>query len=262
MINFFYTTEYLSTIIRIAILIIIGIPLVRVISSFFASVGKQRFSAHVGLLTGHIVFYSGLLFLTITILQECGFNVTALLGAAGVLGVAIGFASQTSISNIISGFFLLLERPFSIGDSIKSGEITGIVESIDLLSIRIRTTDNKLVRLPNEVVLKHHLTNLTYYPIKRVDILLSVPYSENIQQCTSIAQQAAASNPLFLTNPSPVIMVQKVAQHECTAEMRLFFSLRVWIDTKHFNSAPALLMQKLKEEYDKNNIRITVTHIN
>jgi small-conductance mechanosensitive channel len=262
MINFFYTTEYLSTIIRIAILIIIGIPCVRIISNFFASVGRKRFSAHIGLLTGHVVFYSGLLFLGITILQECGFNVTALLGAAGVLGVAIGFASQTSISNIISGFFLLLERPFSIGDIIKSGEMTGTVESIDLLSIRIRTTDNKLVRLPNEMVLKHHLTNLTYYSIKRINILLSVPYTENIEQCKTIAQKVAASDPLFLTNPSPVIMVQKVAQHECTTEMRLFFSLRVWIDTTYFTSAPALLMQKLKEEYDKNNITITVTHIN
>lgn len=253
---------YLGSAARIAALIFIGIPIVRTISNFFSALCKQRISPHSGMLAGHIVFYSGLVCISATILHECGFNITALLGAAGVLGVAIGFASQTSISNIISGFFLLLERPFSKGDIIKSGDVSGMVESIDLLSIRIRTLDNTLVRLPNETVLKQHLANLTYYPIRRIDLILSTNYAQDSQISSTIAQKAITKHSLFLTNPAPVIMINKITHFDCIPEIRVFLTVRVWVAKEHFSSAPALLMNELKKEFDQNNSTITITHIN
>ena len=82
--------------------------------------------------------------------------------AAGLLTVALGFAAQTSASNLISGLFLLGERPFVVGDVIRlASGITGEVVGIDLLSVKIRTFDNLLVRVPNETLLKSELTNLT-----------------------------------------------------------------------------------------------------
>lgn len=252
---------YAGNVIRICVLLGVGIPLVSWISNFCTIFCAKRLSQHVGVLVGRIVFYSGLVFIGVTLLHECGFNVTALLGAAGVLGVAIGFASQTSISNIISGFFLVLERPFSVGDTIKSGDMVGIVESIDLLAVRVRTVDNKLVRLPNEAVLKNNLTNLTYYPIKRIDCILSVPYADNTASTTSLVYSVIKDNSLFLTQPSPVVMVNKVAQHDYDAEVRLF-TVRVWVSKDKFTSAPAVLMEQLKDAFDKAGSIITVVQIN
>ena len=183
--NDFSFALYAGNVLRICVLIFIGIPLVRWCSNALAVVCTKRLSQHIGVLVGKIVFYGGLLFIVVTVLYELGFNVVTLLGAAGVLGVAIGFASQTSISNIISGLFLLLERPFSVGDIIKSDDVVGYVESVDLLSVRVRTFDNKLVRLPNEMILKNALNNLTYYPNKRIDCVISVQYADDVERQSS-----------------------------------------------------------------------------
>ena len=79
------------------------------------------------------------------------------------------FASQTSVSNIISGIFLISEQPFQVGDLIKVGETKGVVLSIDLLSIKLRTFDNQLVRIPNENLIKNELSNITRFPIRIVE---------------------------------------------------------------------------------------------
>src|SRR6266478_8672974 len=94
--------SYIGSIARVSLLIFFGIPLVRWCSNMLIGIFTKRFSRHVGLSIGNIVFYSGILFIIVTVLYELGFNIAALLGAAGLFGVAIGFASQTSVSNIIS----------------------------------------------------------------------------------------------------------------------------------------------------------------
>src|SRR5260221_2236702 len=243
---------YAGHCLRIFILIIGGIPLIFWMSKILAALCNKHLSQHAGVLVCRIIFYGGLLLIFVTVLQELGFNVVALLGAAGVLGVAIGFASQTSVSNIISGFFLLLERPFSIGDIIKSGDVIGYVESIDLLSVRVRTLDNKLIRLPNEAVLKQSLSNLTYFPVKRIDCVLSMPYSGDVEYAQSQIYEVIAHNSLFLKEPAAMVMVYKLAQHDFDTEIRTFLMVRVWVATEKFSSAPAVLMQQLQDQFDTN----------
>ena len=253
---------YASSALRIVLLICLGIPFLMWSKKKFAQNCSQHFSRHSGILLGRILFYAGIIFIVVTILQEFGFNVGALLGVAGVFGFAFAFASQTSISNIISGFFLVLERPFSIGDIIKSNDVMGVVESIDLLSMSIRTLDNKLVRLPNETVLKNNLTNLTYYPVKRVDYVLSLPYAENVEQVKSEIYAVIKANGLFLQDPAPTVMMQRIGQHDYDTEIRIFLTIRVWVARENFTSAPAILMQELKEYFDKDNRIIMISQYN
>jgi small-conductance mechanosensitive channel len=253
---------YAGHCLRIFILIIGGIPFIFWMSKILAAFCTKHLSQHAGVLVGRIIFYGGLLLIFITVLQELGFNVAALLGAAGVLGVAIGFASQTAVSNIISGFFLLLERPFSVGDIIKSGDVVGYVESIDLLSVHVRTSDNKLVRLPNETMLKQSLSNLTYYPIKRIDCIVSMPYTIDVERAKNTIKQVVVSNDLFLKDPAMVVMVHKLGQHDFDVEMRTFLMVRVWVATEKFLSAPAVLMQQLKDHFDKEEIVVSIVQGN
>jgi len=253
---------YGGSFLRLSVLILMGIPLIRWCSFVLTKFCAQRFSAHIGLLIGNITFYGGLIFVMVTVLHEFGFNVSALLGAAGVFGIAIGFASQTSFSNIISGFFLLLERPFSVGDIIKSSDVVGYVEAIDLLSVRVRTMDNKMVRLPNEMVLKHTLNNLTYYPIKRVECLISLPYSSQFDEIQRLIHAVIVSNSLFLTEPVPVVIINKITQHDHDTEVRLFFTVRVWVNTDKFRIATGVLIQELKHQFDKKNLIVTIAPVN
>ena len=253
---------YMGSVIRIILLLCVGVPLLRYISTFFISFCTQRFSRHIGLLVGHCIFYGGIVFICVNILHEFGFNVTALLGAAGVIGVAIGFASQTSISNIISGFFLLLERPFFVGDTIKSDDVVGVVESIDLLAVRVRTADNKLIRIPNEMVLKKSLTNVTFYSIKRVDFMLSVLYNEDINMLKTIVSDIVIDNSIFLKAPEPTIKINKIVQPDFTTETRIFVMVNLWVNKDAFFAAGTLFIEALKKECDKKNIIITAGQIN
>ena len=250
-------------IIRIGALLFLGVPVVKWCSKKAAALGAKRYSQHIGLLAEHLIFYGGLVFIVVTVLHELGFHIAALLGAAGVLGVAIGFAAQTSIANIISGFFLLVEQPFSVGDIIKSVDVVGVVESIDLLAVRVRTLDNRMVRLPNEAVLKQSLINLSYYPHKRVDCVVSVPYEQNILVTINTIQDVIKNNQLFLVSPAPTVTVLKIANRgDGCAELRLFFTVRVWVVQEKFLLAPSVLIQQLKLTFDNKEVAITVCQIN
>jgi len=132
-----------------------------------------------------------------------GFQLSVLLGAAGILSVAIGFASQTSASNLISGLFLIGEGPFAIGDFIRVGTTEGEVLSIDLLSVKLRTPDNLFVRIPNEQLIKSEVVNLTRFAIRRLNLAVGVAYKEDIPRVRHILMQVATDNPLCLNEPAP-----------------------------------------------------------
>jgi hypothetical protein len=103
-------------------------------------------------------------------MRQLGFDFTVLLGAAGIVTVAIGFASQTSASNLISGLFLVWRRRSGIGDIVTVDGVTGEVLSVDLLSTKLRTFDNLQVRIPNETMVKARITTLNRFPLRRVDL--------------------------------------------------------------------------------------------
>ena len=140
------------------------------------------------------ITYAGFVLVLMAVLAELGVKLTALLGAAGIVGIAVGFASQTSVSNIISGLFLISEKPFAVGDVIRIGGTTGIIQSIDLLSIKIRTFDNLFVRIPNEKILSSEVTNITRFPIRRMDITLQVAYGEDLDRVRALLADVARAN--------------------------------------------------------------------
>ncbi|HNW24860.1 MAG TPA: mechanosensitive ion channel, partial [Candidatus Cloacimonas sp.] len=127
----FITPEKISLIIRVILILVIGIPLIRLIRSIAKRIVKDRLSPQSEQLVVRSVYYVAILILLITLLNEFGFRLSAILGAAGIFGVAIGFASQTSFSNIISGIFLISEKPFQVGDVVQVSSNIGTIESID-----------------------------------------------------------------------------------------------------------------------------------
>ncbi len=153
--------------------------------------------------------YTGWVIAIVSVLQGMGVNLSALLGAAGIAGIAIGFAAQTSVSNLISGIFLISEKPFQIGDVIQVGDISGIVLSVDLLSIKLQTFDNRFVRIPNESIIKTNVINLTRYPIRRLDIMVGVSYEADLHKVSDVLKDIAAKNLNALDNPEPLIYFDK-----------------------------------------------------
>lgn len=180
---------------------IVGTVIARWAARLLARSLSRRLDPSQQLLVRRLTFYTLVVLTMISALGQLEVDLTVLLGAAGVLTVAVGFASQTSASNLISGGFLLAERPFVMGDLIRVGSNEGVVRSIDLLSVKMQTVDNLYVRIPNETLLKSDIINLTHYPIRRLDFVLGVAYDSDMPKVREVLLAVAHANRRCLDEP-------------------------------------------------------------
>lgn len=248
------TEQNIKTAVRIALLATVGLPCIYALSAIAARATRKRFSDQAGMLVRKAVFYSGVIVVAVSVLYQLGFQLTALLGAAGVAGIAIGFASQTSVSNIISGIFLISEKPFSVGDVIQVGGTTGTILSIDLLSLKLRTFDNRFVRIPNETLIKTEVINITRFPIRRLDINVGVAYKEDVQRVKDVLTDIARRNPYVLDEPTPLVLFTNFG------DSALEFLFAVWFAKADLFLVRNSIMQEIKERFDAEGIEIPFPH--
>ena len=247
-------TQLLSFVQAIVILSA-GFFVARIVSATAVKIFKERLSAHTGVLLKRGLFYFVLVLFLMSALRQLGFDLSVIIGAAGIFSVAIGFAAQTSVSNLISGLFIMIERPFSIKDVIRVGSTTGEVISIDLLSVKLRTPDNLFVRIPNETMIKAEITTMTKFPIRRMDIQVGVPYKEDLKKVKELLMLIAAKNNLCLEEPAPLIIFQGFG----TSSIDLQFS--VWAKRENFLKVKNEMYEQIKLTFDENNIEIPFPHL-
>jgi small-conductance mechanosensitive channel len=147
------------------------------------------------------------------------------------------------VSNTISGQFLISAKPFAVGDVIRIGTTTGIIQSIDLLSIKLRTFDNLFVRIPNEKILSSEVTNITRFPIQRMDILLQVSYRKDLDRVRNVLADIARSNRYCLDEPAPVILCTEFKEHG----VELLFDL--WFSKVDFTNLKNSIMQDIRKRF-------------
>lgn len=236
--------------IRAGIILIIGIGSAQLLSrlAFRAVVGPM--GAHTAATLRRIVLYGLTVLALMLALRELGFSLGVLLGAAGVLSIAIGFASQTSASNLVSGIFLVVENSFMVGDVIKVGNTTGEVLSIDLLSVKLRTFDNLYVRVPNETLIKGEITNISRFPIRRLDLQVGIAYKEDIGRVHELLISVADKFDLCLDQPRPLVIFQGFG------ESSIDLQLSVWASRENYLSLRNQIPERVKQAFDAAGIEI------
>ena len=250
----FLTNETAAMLTRAAVLMALGLVLAPLASRLLVRFAGNRFSVHHLQIGRRLIFYAVLGLFLASALRELGFSLAVLMGAAGVLTVAIGFASQTSASNLISGLFLIGERPFEVGDVIKVGATTGEVLSIDALSVKLRTFDNLYVRIPNETLIKSEVTTLTRFPIRRLDLTLGVAYKEDINRVRDELLAVAEKNRLSLDEPPPLFIFLGFGD----SALQIQFSL--WTKRENFLALRNAVTAEIKAAFDAAGIEIPFPH--
>lgn len=250
-----FKVQTLVSLIRFCILLFLGLPIFYFISKWVRKYATEKFSAQQGMIFSKLVLYTGVVIIIFSVLGELGFKLSHLLGAAGIIGIAVGFASQTSVSNIISGLFLIAEKPFEVNDIITVQNITGVVLSIDILSVKLRTFDNKYIRIPNETIIKSDVTNVTHFPIRRVDLSVGVAYKEDISRVRKVLLDVAKKNPLCLNEPEPLVIFSGFGNSSLDLLLLVWAVKTDWLKLK--NS----ITEEIKKRFDEEEIEIPFPHL-
>jgi len=249
--------ERLSEILVAIILCAIGFLIARFVSNSFIRTIGSRFNAHQRLLWRRGIFYFIFLLFIMASLREAGFKLSVFLGAAGILTVALGFASQTSATNLISGLFLIGEGSFEVGDTIqitliRGQTIEGQVISIDLLSVKLLTLDNVYIRLPNEQLIRTPVMNLSKYPIRRIPITLAINFHEDIIKVRHVLLEVAAKYPLVMDDPKAAVTVTAFRE----SSIEILFA--VWCRQENALKVRDEMQERIRNGFLENQIEIPV----
>lgn len=239
---------------RAAVTLLVGLLIARILASMIQRTTAGPMGPALAQTLRRVVFYGVTAVVMIGVLNELGFSLGILLGAAGVLSVAVGFASQTSASNLVSGIFLVVERPFELGDVIRVSGTLGEVLSIDLLSVKLRTFDNLYVRLPNETLIKSEITNLSRFPIRRFDLQIGVAYKEDIGRVRDLLIAVADQQPVCLDQPRPLVLFKGFG------ESSLDLQLSVWAKRENYLELVRFLPEEIKKAFDREGVEIPFPH--
>ncbi len=156
--------------------------------------------------------------------SQLGINVAAALAGLGVLGIAVGFAAQETIANMIAGFLIFWDRPFKVGDWVTTQDKYGEVREITLRTTRIRTLDNTFVVIPNKQVIGELLVNHSMYGETRVKVPVGIAYKESISQAREVILDAVRGLEGVLSEPGPSVVAEELGDSSVN------LVVRVWID--------------------------------
>jgi small-conductance mechanosensitive channel len=205
-------------------------------------------------------FAGAIIFITaiIIVLDLLGVNIMPFIAGAGVAGIAIGFAAKDTLSNLIAGILLIVDRPFEIGDRIEvwsapSGSATwGDVIDIGLRATKIRTTDNIIIVIPNNEIMTRDIINYTLISEKiRVRVNIGVAYDTDIKKAKDIIIEVAESVDWIAKDPAPKVVVRNFG------ESSVDLQLRVWIeDARKRMDTVSYITDKVKEAFDANGVEI------
>ncbi len=186
----------------------------------------------------------------VSVTPVLGVNLTGLLVAGGILGVAIGFASQRVVSNFLSGIFLLAERPIKIGDQIVVDNVSGIVEDMSIMSTIVRTFDGLYVRIPNERVFSSNITNPVANVARRFEYVVQISYSDDAKKAIEIIRNVIERHPFALKIPPPQVFVDSFGESGVNIIARIWAPSKIWLEVK------TSLLWEIKVELEKNGIEI------
>lgn len=251
----FFSSETVDKFFRILFILVAGVGSIQLISYLIKRSLRKQLSRQRMMIISRTVVYTGYTGLVLIVIRELNYDLTALFGAAGVVGIVIGVASQTSIGNIVSGLFLVSEKSFELGDVVRIGDKTGTVYAIDLLSIKIKTYDNLLIRIPNQTVISTELVNVTKFPIRRLEFQIGVAYKEDLRKVKTVLENVAGNNPLCLEEPEPVIIFKEFGSSSIT------ITFGVWFEKANYLAVKNSVFIEIKEAFDREGIEIPFPHV-
>ena len=181
----------------------------------------------------------------IAAIGQLGIQTTSFIAIFGAAGLAVGLALQGSLSNFASGVLIVLFRPYKVGDFIEGAGISGSVEQVQILTTVLKTGDNKQVIVPNSQIMGSIITNYSANPTRRVDMVVGVSYSDDLDKVRSTIQELVAADDRILDEPACTIAVSALADSSVN------FVVRPWVKTSDYWPVMFDLTEAIKKRFDE-----------
>lgn len=199
--------------------------------------------------------YYGIIALVVILsLPILGIDTSGFLVAGGITGIVIGFASQNIVGNLISGLFIMAERPIKIGSQVEIDQITGFVEDIGIMSTVLRNFDGLYVRIPNEKVFTNNIINRGINVARRVERTIGIRYSDDINKAIGIIYGVIEDHPFILKKPNSDIYIDEIKDGSVNIMIRVWTPSELWYTTKRE------LLLEVKNALEKEGILVSIPY--
>lgn len=187
-------------------------------------------------------------------IMNLGTAVASMLGAAGILGLAIGFAAQSTVENLIAGIMISVRRPLREGDLVATNDVFGVVQEINLRATVITTAEGQIAYVPNGSVFREKLINYTKQGQRRVDVACGVSYGEDLERVRDVAIAAVEALPGRIEGRGVEMF------YDGFGGSSIDFLLTFWVPFTHhqgdYLTARSRAIQAIKQAFDENDITI------
>ena len=239
---------------RIAFVIVLMILALTVSSWISAAVRsgltRVRFDETLTKFVAKMVRWLVLLLALLMCLSHLGVETTSFAAVIGAAGLAVGLAFQGTLSNFAAGAMLLIFRPFKVGDVVNTAGYVGKVNEIAIFTAEIDTFDGRRIIIPNSAIFGSVIENITYHPVRRVDVEVGTSYAADIDQTRQILEQALQSVETVIRDPEPAVVL--VGLGASTVD----WSVRGWSGKDDFGATKQALIRAVKVELDRAQIEI------
>jgi len=195
-------------------------------------------------------YYGIIIIAVILALPLLGINTSGLLVAGGVTGIVIGFASQSIVGNLISGLFIMAERPIKIGSQVEIDNVRGFVEDIGVMSTILRNYDGLYIRIPNEKVFTNNIINVSANIARRIEYTIGIRYSDDAEKAVKIIDALIEDHPFILKKPTPDVYVDSLGENSVNIVIKAWAPVSQWYSTKKE------LLGKIKTTLEKEGIQV------
>jgi len=204
-----------------------------------------------------IIFFGIIIISFLAFTSSQGIDLSGLLVAGGIFAVVIGFATQSVVSNLISGIFLMVEKPAKHGDTIQLPDmnISGTLLDIGTFSSRLRKFDGTVIRIPNEKFFTSNIRSLTASTVRRAEAMVGISYKDDIENAISvITKEIEISMPFVLRVPEPEFRVEELGDSSVNIQVL------VWHPRDDWSQAQPILLTTIKRALDQSGIEIPFPH--
>lgn len=231
----------------------VGVLIARIARTLFKKYYAPTLPEHSAKNLGKLIYFGIIIISFLVFTQSQGIDLSGIAVGAGIFAIVIGFATQSVVSNLVSGLFLMIEKPAKQGDSIELPDhnIAGTILDIGTFSSQVRKFDGTIIRIPNETVFTSNIRTLTHSQVRRAQGTIGIAYSADIDTAISaIKEEIKSTMPFVLQIPEPEIRVEELGDSSVN------LALLVWHPKEDWGAVQPSLLKVAKRALDKAGIEI------